>query len=158
MKTQLEGSKAKYQIPSCIGAQCTQAQYSKWLYRRAVAHVKRDRKRNGQRSCSVADYKAQTHAAVIGGRNRDSYTGEALDWSLISRFRNDLAKKGGRKYKQQFALLLTVDHALDENGRQKFLICSWYVNDAKSDLTLEEFYALCERALKHRDKLGREAS
>src|SRR5713101_7185439 len=53
-----------------------------------VAHVKRDIERNGRKNCSVLDYKARIHDAVSAGGHRDHYTGEALNWGLISRFRN----------------------------------------------------------------------
>jgi hypothetical protein len=59
---------------------------------------------------------------------------------------------GKKKYMRQFAQLPTVDHTLDEQGNLKFVICSWQVNDAKGDLSLEEFYALCESVLRHRDQ------
>jgi len=32
----------------------------------------------------------------------------------------------------------------------KFIICTWYVNDAKNDLVPDEFYKLCERVLQYR--------
>jgi hypothetical protein len=111
--------------------------------------VKRDRKRD--RVCGVAQYKAEIHTAVCESEGRDFYTGELLDWSLISSYDNKAAKSGRAKYKKTLALLPTVDHTLDEHGRPKFVICSWYVNDVKSDLTIEEFYRLCKRVLKYRD-------
>lgn len=51
---------------------------------------------------------------------------------------------------------LTVAKALGftctvRHGRPKFVICSWCVNGAKSDLRVDEFYRLCVRILKHRD-------
>lgn len=144
-------SKTKYPVPDCIAAKCAQEQYSRWLHRKAIAHVRRDRRRRDTKGLTVARYKAEIHAAVADHGDRDHYTGEALDWSLISKYRNDHAKRGRREYKKQFALLPTVDHALDENGKQRFVICSWYVNDSKSDLTLDEFYQLCERVLRHRE-------
>jgi hypothetical protein len=140
----------KYPLPECIRAQCTQARYSKWLHRKAMAHVRRDRKR--EKDCTVARYEAEIHAAVCESGNRDFYTGERLDWSLISTWDNESAKRGRAKYKRTLALLPTVDHTADDHGRQKFVTCSWSVNDAKSDLTLEQFYQLCERVLKYRDQ------
>jgi hypothetical protein len=100
--------------------------------------------------CSVAQYKTQIHQAVARGGHLDFYTGEVLDWSLVSTFKNEEAKAGTGLYKKRFAMLPTVDHTVDENGKLKFVICSWKLNDAKSDLTLEEFYELCEKVLKNR--------
>src|SRR3981189_2965527 len=97
------------------------------------------------RLCAVAKYKAEIHAAVCASGHLDYYTGETLDWSLISKYDNVSAKDGRSKYKESLAYLPTVDHSFDENGKPKFVICSWYVNDAKGDLPLAAFYELCER-------------
>ena len=142
----------QYAVPECIKRQCDQLRYSRWLHRKAVAHARRDRKRD--MDCTIARYKAEIHAAVCSSGDLDFYTGEPLNWSLVSTYDNESSRSGRKKYKKTLALLPTVDHTVDELGRPKFVICSWYVNDAKSDLTLEDFYQLCERVLKHRDKLS----
>ncbi len=144
-------SKSKYSLPECLGERCTQKQYTKWLERRAIAHIRRDKKRHEGGSIAIANYKEAIHKAVCAGGDKDFYTGAALDWSLISTYRNEGAKGGKKKYKKLFAHLPTVDHTLDEQGNLKFVICSWLVNDSKSDMTLAEFYALCESVLRHRD-------
>jgi len=102
--------------------------------------------------CTIAHYKTEIHAAVCSSGHLDFYTGEPLDWSLVSTYNNESSRSGRGKYKTTFALLPTVDHTVDELGRPKFVICAWYVNDAKSDLSLDEFYRLCERVLEHRDR------
>jgi hypothetical protein len=142
----------KYPLPLCLAGKCDQVKYSKWLHRKASAHVTRDRKRNGRSSCTVAAYKAAIHEAVVAGGDRDFYTGEHLDWSLVSTFDNETAKAGRSIYKKSLWLLPTVDHGLDEHGKSKFVICSWKTNDAKSDLSLQEFHALCEMVLNYRDR------
>jgi hypothetical protein len=141
----------KYPMPECIREKCNQAKYSRWLHAKASAHVRRDRKRlkNGS---MVATYKAAIHAAVADGGHLDYYTGEELDWSLVSTFNNAAAIEGRAKYKRSFALLPTLDHTEDEHGRPRFVICSWRVNDMKSDMTQPEFYALCACVLRHREK------
>jgi hypothetical protein len=144
-------NKIKYPLPDCLMDKCDHAKYKRWLHRKAQAHVNRDRKRNGKASCTIAGYKAAIHDAVLAGGDRDFYTGEPLDWSLISTFENSAAKAGKSPYKKGFWMLPTVDHTFDEAGKQKFVICSWKLNDAKSDLSLEEFYDLCESVLRHRD-------
>lgn len=113
-----------------------------------MAHARRDRKRLG--ACTVVDYKAAIHRAVMDGGDRDFYTGEILDWKLISTYRNAESVAGKTKYKKSFALLPTVDHTLDENGKLKFVICSWRMNDMKNDMSDAELYELCERVLCHR--------
>lgn len=139
-----------FPVPNFIKADCDQARYKRWLQRKAVAHVKRDRKR--QTVCTVAQYKAVIHAAVCASEGKDFYTGEQLDWSLVSKWDNESAKSGRAKYKKSMALLPTLDHAKDEKGEPKFVICSWYVNDVKSDLTPEEFLQLCRRVLEYQEK------
>lgn len=141
-------STPRYVVPECIKGQCDQLKYSRWLHRKATAHARRDRKRD--MACTIARYKAEIHAAVCSSGHLDFYTGEPLDWSLVSTYDNESSREGRTRYKQALALLPTVDHTVDELGRPKFVICSWYVNAAKSDLTLEKFYELCERVLKHR--------
>jgi hypothetical protein len=143
-------SPLQYIVPDFLQGHCDQKKYSRWLQRKAAAHVKRDRKRD--RECAVAQYKAAIHAAVCESQGKDFYTGELLDWSLVSTWNNDSAKIGRVTFKKSFALLPTIDHTLDEHGKSKFVICSWYVNDVKSDLTLPEFYRMCELALKYRDE------
>jgi hypothetical protein len=139
-----------YGVPKCIKSQCAQKPCSRWLHRKAVAHVCRDRKRFGIESCTVAAYKAAIHRAVEQGGDRDFYSGEVLDWRLISTYRNAASIEGKSKYKKSLALLPTVDHTLDEHDKPKFVICSWRMNDMKNDLTDAELYELCERVLRHR--------
>ncbi len=112
----------QYAVPGLIKVQCDQAKYSRWLQRKAVAHVKRERKR--ARPCTVAQHKAYIHAAICGSGGKDFYTGELLDWSLVSTWDNDSAKSGRAKYKRTLALLPTIDHTVDERGKPKFVICA----------------------------------
>ena len=89
--------------------------------------------------------------AVLSSHGLDAYTGEKLNWTLISKYDNEMSKQLGRKYKHKFALLPTVDHVDDpRQGSGKFNICSWRTNDAKHDLGLDEFIELCEKVLAHR--------
>ncbi len=129
---------------------CDRRHYVRWLQRKAAAHAKRDRKRFGWESCTIALYKAKIHEAVCAGGDRDYYTGLPLDWSLISTFDNDNAKAGRGEYLRKFGNLPTIDHAQDRDGKLRFVICSWRVNDAKSHLSEDEFCALCEQVLAHR--------
>src|SRR5262249_22685976 len=114
---------------------------------KAVAHVKRDRKR--RHNCSVAAYKKAIHAAVIDSGGRDAYTGETLVWRLISKYRNKDAQKGRHEYKAKFALLPTVDHVAAGARNASFRICGWRTNDAKNDLSHKTFLDLCKMVLEH---------
>lgn len=142
----------KYTLPGCLAGKCSQSKYSKWLGRKAQAHLKRDRHRQTAPKWTLSQYKTAIHTAVVEGGDRDFYTGEPLDWSLISTFENKAAKAGGSKYKQTLRMLPTVDHCFDEKGQPRLVICSYEVNDAKSNLPLQEFYRLCESVLRHRDR------
>ena len=144
----LAPSHIPYEFPQCIAGQVPPMVYSRWLQRKAEAHVKRDRRR-GNASARVSSYKQAIHNAVIASGGRDAYTGEMLNWSLISQYDNEKSKTQGRAYKKELAALPTLDHLGDGLGQPDFVISSWRTNDAKHDLTLEEFLSLCVSILKH---------
>lgn len=146
--TRVRQKKMKYALPIFLDGVCTQAAYEKWLRRRVAAHVKRDRKRL-KKKIKPEDYRVAIHQAVIDCGGIDYLTKERLDWSLLSRYVNSESKKHGGAYKKQFALLPSVDHDLGDDSSFKFRICSWRTNDAKNDLTLEEFRSLCRLVLCH---------
>jgi len=139
-----------YGLPACLDGKCTESAYVRWLRRKAQAHVIRDRKRFGQESCIGAMYRQLIHQAVQNGGDRDYYTGQALDWSLISTYDNEESKAGRDVYLRTFANLPTVDHVIAEDGTVRFVICSWRVNDCKTHLSEDEFHSLCEQVLEHR--------
>jgi hypothetical protein len=141
----------RYQFPQRLDASVKQSKYDRWLHWRAVAHVKRDR-RKGNRTATVQSYKEAIHSAVVGSDGRDPYSGEKLDWSLIGTYTNEGAKHGGREYKARFALLPSVDHVRDGLGPADFMICSWRANDAKSDLSYADFVALCRKVVQKADR------
>ena len=140
----------KYTPPGFLIDCIEQGQYQRWLHRKAVAHVRRDRRR-GNAEAMIADYKKAIHAAVCVSRGLDFYTGEPLNWSLISTYDNEASKKGGRMYKADFSLLPTIDHVGDGRGMADFRICAWRTNDAKSDLSHEDFVELCRRVVAFAD-------
>ena len=142
------GRRGQCSLPAALRGSCKEATYKKWLHRKAEAHVVRDRKRWSIR-LSVADYKKAIHAAVLESGRRDAYTGELLNWRLISTYDNAKSKRGRTAYKKSFALLPTVDHAGDAPGDMNFRICSWRTNDSKSDLTLDEFIQLCHNVIRY---------
>ncbi len=137
----------KYEIPLFLANLLTQETYDTWLRRKAQAHVKRDRKR-GNSEATGKIYSTAIHSAVIESQGKDAYTGEILNWKLISQYDNKSSKKGGRSYRHKFALLPTVDHVGDGMGAPDFKICSWRTNDSKNDLSLNEFTDLCKKVLR----------
>ena len=78
---------------------------------------------------------------------RDAYTHELLDWSLISTYENEASRVGRHAYKASLALLPTVDHHAPGAANADFRICAWRTNDAKNDLPIEAFVALCKRVV-----------
>jgi hypothetical protein len=125
-----------------------QEAYSSWIEYKAKAHQKRDQLRGNLRACR-AEYRAAIHAAVLQSGGRDAYTGEPLDWTLIGTYNNDDSAAGRRAYKHGFALLPTIDHVGDGLGAADFKICGWRVNDAKHDLDMPAFLAVCQAVLEH---------
>jgi len=139
----------KYQLPDFVSATpLTQAGYQRWLHGRAVAHVKRDKKR-GNTTATNETYKVAIHDAVIRSGGVDHYTGEPLNWALVGQYSNVESKAKKRNYKATLALLPSVDHVGDDLGDADFRICSWRTNDAKHDLTHQEFVAPCRRVVEH---------
>ena len=122
--------------------------YETWLARKASAHVQSDRGRN-QSGVIHAAYKEAIHAAVVLSAGQDAYTGEKLDWRLISTYRNEDSKAGRHACKKGFSLLPTVDRVASRASAASFRICGWSTSDAKSGLSLYEFLALCESVLKY---------
>lgn len=138
----------KYQLPDFLQGCITAETYERWLRRKAAAHVKRDRARV-RSGVTGESYRVAIHKAVLQSGGRDAYTGEELDWHLVSQYDNEESKKGRHHYKAKFALLPTVDHIETSSDEATFHICAWRTNDAKNDLSIEEFLKLCERVLKH---------
>lgn len=136
----------KYQLTNTMASLVDQATYERWLHRKAVAHVRRDRNR-GNTTVTNEEYKIAIHQAVCESNGKDAYTGEALDWTLLSQYNNQQSKEHGRHYKKQFALLPSVDHVDDGKGPANFKICGWRTNDAKNDMSLYEFISLCKKVI-----------
>lgn len=133
---------------SFLSGKITQKVYLRWLSRKSIAHVRRDKKRGNTVAINEA-YKMAIHCAVMQSEGEDEYTGEALDWSLVSRYDSAQAKEGRRQYKASFALLPTVDHVGDGLGAADFRICAWRTNDAKNDLAHDAFVELCRSVVTH---------
>lgn len=141
----------KYQIPEFLLGTTDQKTYERWLHRKAMAHVRRDRGR-GNKTATNEEYKIAIHQAVNVSNGKDAYTEEDLDWTLLSKYDNAQSKKHGRHYKKQFALLPSVDHVGDGKGPADFKICAWRTNDAKNDLSHEELIELCHKVIKTANK------
>ena len=141
----------KRQLPECFNElHVDETAFVRWLHRKAMAHVHRDRRR-GFQDLSVGLYKEQIFRAVEEANGCDFYTGLNLDWKLISKWNNDDASTKGGDYKRKFWNLPTVDHENPRNPRSRLRLCSWRVNDAKNDQTIEEFLELAKAIRTHRE-------
>lgn len=139
--------KSRYPVPAALDIE--HKTYLRWLRRKAAAHLKRDRKRFPDKGLTGEQYRHEIHKAVCDHGTHDFYTGEELNWSLISTWDGPTAKLGRTAYKLGFALLPTVDHVFEPDGSWRFVICAWRTNDAKNDLSHAEFVALCQRVVAH---------
>jgi hypothetical protein len=137
---------SKYQLPTFLEGVITQAQYGRWLHRKAISHVKRDRNR-GNKEATSEEYKMAIHRAVEESQGKDAYTDEPLDWTLLSKYDNEESKAHKAQYKRRFALLPSLDHVGNETGLTEFKICGWRTNDAKNDLPYQEFVGLCRKVI-----------
>jgi hypothetical protein len=88
-------------------------------------------------------------AAFCRSNGRDHYTGERLDWNLIGTWARAAEGQRGAEYRRQFLRLPSIDHDFTNPGDPQFHICSWRMNDAKNDLTLEESLALAKKVERH---------
>lgn len=142
----------KHTMPPFLDGATTPEIYERWLNRKALAHVKRDRGRgHSTETATRALYKEAIHAAVVLSQGLDAYTGEPLDWHLISTYDNDESKAGRHQYKARFAMLPSVDHIDAGATEASFRICAWRTNDAKNDLGVDAFIELCRRVVAHAD-------
>lgn len=131
-----------YTLPPFLEGVVDRDTYVRWLKRKAIVHLKRDRNR-GNTVANGPSYRSAIHDAVLRSNRRDECTGRELRWDLISKYENDKAATNRRQYKREFYDLPTVDHLGDGRGEPDFAICSWQVNDAKHDQTLDEFVEMC---------------
>lgn len=138
-------------LPEFLQGHLEERTYVRWLRRKAAAHVKRDRKRCDHEIMGE-QYRLLIHDAVQRSGGRDHYTGEELRWDLLSTYCNETSKARRSSYKSSMALLPTVDHVPGADGKYDFVICGWRTNDAKNDLSHDEFIALCRRVIAHHER------
>jgi len=141
----------KYQLPEFLEGVITQEKYERWLQRKSIAHVRRD-KRRGNSGAKNVEYKITIYDAIIQSKGLDAYTKEKLDWSLLGKWNNEEAKKRGRHHKREFYRLPSLDHIGDGRGKPEFKICAMLTNDVKSDLSYEELLDFCEKLLRAADR------
>jgi hypothetical protein len=147
-----------YAVPAFLQGIVTHTDYIKWLNQKCDSMRQRDLKlkRPWAKENSRMAYKQKIHGAVIDGGQFDPYTGEKLDWSLISRQRSAIKYAYVNDFLDTFALLPAVDHIGSDT--LEFEICSWIVNEAKSCMDPDEFVGLCKKVVDYRLSGGKSLS
>ena len=128
----------KYEPPAWVGLDADA--YAKYLTRKGSALRRRDAKRGG--SYSLVEAKTAIHKAFCESDGLDPYDGMPMDPSLIGTYDNDSSKLKRAGYKKQFSRLPTVDHINGEPVAE-FMVISWQTNDAKGDMTPDEYINHC---------------
>ncbi len=135
-----------------------QKKYKKWLDSQASRHHKRDKefykKHNMSFLYTKKMYKEKIHEIISNNeyKGTDYYTGEMLDWCLIGSWNNEQSKKSG--YKKLFHNMPTLEHIDRDNlsNNLDFAICGWAVNDAKNDLSKDNFIEMCKKVVAYANK------
>lgn len=125
--------------------------YKRQINRKAVALMKRDRKRGG--TYTVKQAMDAIHAAFHRSTGVDPYDGMPMHGELLGTYDNASSKAYGVAYKRQFSRLPTVDHI---NGEPvcEFEIVSWQTNDAKGDMSPADYIAHCHAVVAYRGGLS----
>ncbi|QNI81813.1 hypothetical protein SynRS9907_00965 [Synechococcus sp. RS9907] len=131
-----------WSAPAWVGL--SDEKYSELIQRKAVAVTRRDKRRDGK--YSVKEAIEAIHQAFHRCNGFDPYDGSKLDPELLGEYKNDEAKAQRAAYKRRFAMLPTVDHVAAEPVPD-FEIVSWQTNDAKGDMSPDEFIAYCHRVV-----------
>ena len=145
-------SLSPYSLPSFLQGTVTQTDYIKWLNQKCDSMRQRDLKLKRPYAFvnSRMAYKQKIHQAVLDNGQFDPYTGEKLDWALISRQKSLKKCNYVNNFLNTFALLPAVDHI--GSGKLEFEICSWLINEAKSCMDPDEFIGLCKKVVDFRGK------
>ena len=139
----------KWKIPDCLKPKISDEDaFRKWLARKALSVRKRDRKRNVP-VLSLSVMKQAIVSAIERSNGCDFYTGEPLDWHLISKWVGSEEGTSANDYRRKFWMLPSVDHDFTDPAKPAFHICSWRTNDSKNDQSIEEFLALADAVRRH---------
>lgn len=144
----------KWTIPNCLKPKVSDEDaFRKWLTRKAQSVRKRDRKRNVP-VLSLSVMKQAIVSAIERSNGCDFYTGELLDWHLISKWVGSEEGTSANDYRRKFWMLPSVDHDFTNPAKSAFHICSWRMNDSKNDQSIAEFLQLAARVQKHREAMS----
>ncbi len=158
---EMDNEKKAWKKVSQWSPECDQSKFIVWVQRKAAALWERDKNKLIARGClspetndneKRAQYRQAIYKAIAEmEENVCPYTGYLLKWDKIGKWDNEEAKRKGKVYKRDFALLPTVDHK-NADSQPDFIICSWEANDAKNDLPYDKFVELCRAVVALADK------
>jgi hypothetical protein len=142
-----------YMLPPFLQGVVSLKDYRDWLDHKANHLWVRDNKLN--RPCAkenpIRAYKQKIHQAVIDGGEFDPYTGEKINWELISKVKTLKREEYVNDFLNANAMLPAVDHINPEEFG--FEICSWISNESKSCMTPEEFVGFCQKVVSFRGQV-----
>ena len=138
----MAGVDVSWSAPAWVGQ--SDKDYSDLIRKKAEVVTRRDKRRGG--NYSVKEAIEAIHQAFHRCNGFDPYDGSKLDPELLGTYNNNQSKERGAGYKREMAMLPTVDH-VTAKPVANFEIVSWQTNDAKGDMTPEEFVAYCQRVV-----------
>jgi hypothetical protein len=138
---------AWYTLPPFLQGVVSLKDYREWLDLRGRDQHQRDLKlkRSYAKTNSVMMYKQKIHQAVLDGGQFDPYTGEKINWGLISK---EKTLKMANFIDNGYAMHPAVDHTDPEEFG--FEICTWISNESKSCMTSDQFVDFCRKVTRFR--------
>ena len=136
-----------YPLPPFLMGAVSLKDYRKWLDMKGQNLRIRDLKlkRPYAKPNSVMMYKQKINQAVLDGGQFDPYTGEKINWGLISR---EKTLKKANFIDSGYAMHPAVDHTDPEIF--EFEICSWISNESKNCMTPDQFVDFCRKVIRFR--------
>ena len=131
-----------WSAPAWVGL--SDEDYSDLIRKKAVAVTRRDKRRGGE--YSVKEAIEAINQAFHRCNGFDPYDGSKLAPELLGTYDNNRSKEKGAAYKREMAMLPTIDH-VTAKPVPDFEIVSWQTNDAKGDMSPDEFIAYCHRVV-----------
>jgi hypothetical protein len=136
-----------YTLPPFLQGVVSLKDYRKWLDHRGLVLRQNDLKlkRPYAKLNFTSAYKENIHQAVLDGGQFDPFTGEKINWGLIT---EDKTKGKGNFIDNGYAMYPAVDHINPEEFG--FEICSWISNESKACMTPDQFVDFCRKVVSFR--------
>jgi hypothetical protein len=131
-----------YPLPPFLQGVVSLKDYREWLDMKGHNLRLRDLKlkRPYAKVNPILAYKQKIHQAVLDGGQFDPYTGEKINWGLISR---EKTLNNVNFIDSGYAMHPAVDHINPEEFG--FEICTWISNESKTCMTSDQFVDFCRK-------------